>query len=201
MLNKLALTLSIIFHPLLATTYVFLIIFTSDSFVAFLPQQYKVMLSLIVAINTILLPLLMLLIFKRIGLMKDFHLTNNRERVFPLAISILPYFFNIFLFTRLQTPLVLIKILQAGIYILLISALISYFWKISLHTTGMGGICGFLLSSAFQENQSALILLLICFIISGFLASARLLKGDHSPGQVYAGFLSGFAITFLVFNL
>jgi len=199
MLHRISHLLSVILHPILAITYIFIVIFSSNSFVAFLPVKYKMMITVFVAINTILLPLLLVVILKRLSLIHDYRLNNNRERVFPIAISVLPYIFTIFIFTKLQVPFVLIKILQVGIYTLMISAAISYFWKISLHLTGIGGISGFLLASAFQGHHEAIPVFAICIILSGFLASARLIKGDHSPAQVYAGFLTGFSIVFMLF--
>ena len=199
MLHRISYLLSVILHPILAITYIFIVIFSSNSFVAFLPVKYKMMITIFVAINTILLPLLLLVLLKKLNLIHDYRLNNNRERVFPLAISVLPYIFTIFIFTKLQVPFVLIKILQVGIYTLMISAAISYFWKISLHLTGIGGISGFLLASAFQGYQLAIPVFLLCIILSGFLASARLIKGDHNPAQVYAGFLTGFSLVFMLF--
>ncbi|MEW5845481.1 MAG: hypothetical protein AB1777_04350 [Bacteroidota bacterium] len=199
MLKKISLLLSVILHPILATTYIFIVIFSSNSFVAFLPIKYKLMLTVFVTINTVILPLLLLVLLRRLNIVHDYKLRSNRERIFPLAISILPFLFTIFLFTRLQVPIVLVKILQAGIYILMVSAVISYFWKISLHLTGMGGITGFLLASALQGNQSAVPIFTVSIVLSGFLASARLIKGEHNPAQVYAGFLVGFTLVFLLF--
>lgn len=201
MLKKISLLLSVILHPILATTYIFIVIFSSNSFVAFLPLKYKLILTVFVAINTVVLPLLLLVLLRRLNIIHDYKLKSNRERIFPLAISILPFLFTIFLFTRLQVPFVLIKILQAGIYTLMVSAAISYFWKISLHLIGMGGITGFLLASALQGNQSAIPIFAISIFTSGFLASARLIKGDHNPAQVYTGFLVGFSLVFILFFL
>jgi len=157
------------------------------------------MLTVFVAINTVFLPLLLIVLLHRLKVIHDYTLKVSRERVFPLAISILPYLFTIFLFTKLQVPFVLIKILQAGIYTLMVSAAISYFWKISLHLTGMGGIAAFLLVSALQGNQAAIPTFILCIMLSGLLASARLIKGDHNPVQVYTGFLTGFTIVFFIF--
>lgn len=199
MLQRLSLILSIILHPILATTYIFIVIFSSNSFVAFLPVRFKVMLTVFVAINTVFLPLLLIVLLHRLRIIHDYTLKASRDRVFPLAISVLPYLFTIFLFSRLHVPFVLIKILQAGIYTLMISAAISYFWKISLHLTGIGGISGFLLASALQGNQAAIPIFIVSILLSGLLASARLIKGDHNPTQVYAGFLTGFTLVFLIF--
>lgn len=199
MFQRFSLLLSILLHPILATTYIFTIIFSSNSFVAFLPLRYKLMLNTFVAINTIFLPLILIAMLHKLNLVRDYKLQNNRERVLPLAISILPFLFTIYLFTKLQVPFVLIKILQAGIYTLLFTATISYFWKISLHLTGLGGISGFLFASAMQGNNSAIPIFALSIVLAGFLASARLYQGDHCPSQVYAGFLTGFFIVFFVF--
>ncbi|MDI3526544.1 MAG: hypothetical protein PWR03_727 [Tenuifilum sp.] len=199
MLKKIPNLLSIFLHPIFATTYLYFLILNSDSFVAFLPPTYKFTIIAFVAINTIALPLLLMVVLRRLKLIKDYLLHDNRERVLPIVLSIIPYFFTIFLFVRIGAPFILIKILQAGIYVLFLSAVISYFWKISLHMSGIGGIVGFILASALGGNSYATSLFILAVILSGFLASARLIKGDHKPAQVYAGFLLGFTVVFLNF--
>jgi len=198
MLQKTARFFSIVFHPILATTYIYIIIFCSNSFVAFFPVKYKIALTTFVAINTIFLPLLLIMLLYRLKIIKSYNLKMNRERVFPLVISTLPYLLTIFIFARLQVPFILIKILQAGIYALLLSAAISYFWKISLHLIGLGGISGFLFVSAYQGNQAMVGVFLGSILLSGFTASARLIDGDHKPIQVYVGFLAGFTLILLL---
>lgn len=100
---------------------------------------------------------------------------------------------------RLPVPQVLLKIIESGVLVLLVAALISYWWKISLHLMGIGGLSGFLLACTDHNYFSALPLIMIVFVVAGLLASARLKNGDHKPAQVYAGYLVGLTIVFVFF--
>jgi len=201
MTTKLATILSVIFHPFLITFYSFVLIFISGSYITYLPNSIKFVILIVVLFNTLLIPIISLLILKRLGLIKSFHLEKHRERIVPIIITSIPYFFTLYLMVRLPVPLVLLKIIESGVIVLLIAALISYWWKISLHLMGLGGLSGFLLACATQSYFSALPLIMISFIVSGLLSSARLNNGDHKPAQVYAGYLVGLTIVFIFFHI
>lgn len=102
---------------------------------------------------------------------------------------------------KLPVPQVLLKIVESGVLILIFAAIVSYWWKISLHLMGLGGLTGFLIASAIHNYFNVIFLVVVAFLISGFLASARLKNGDHKPAQVYAGYLLGFCLVFAFFLL
>jgi len=199
MTSRLANILSVIFHPFLVTLYSFMLIFISGSYITYLPNSIKLIIVIVVFFNTLLIPIISLLILKRLGLIKNFHLEKHRERIVPIIITSIPYFFTLYLMARLPVPQVLLKIIESGVLVLLVAALISYWWKISLHLMGIGGLSGFLLASAAQSYFSALPLIMIVFIVAGLLSSARLKNGDHKPSQVYVGYLTGLAIVLVFF--
>ena len=199
MTTKLANILSVIFHPFLITLYSFLLIFISGSYITYLPSSIKLIMLIVIFFNTLLIPIISLFILKRLGLIKSFYLEKHRERIVPIIITSIPYFFTLYLMARLPVPQVLLKIIESGVLVLLVAALISYWWKISLHLMGIGGLSGFLLACAVQNYFSALPLIMIVFVVAGLLASARLKNGDHKPAQVYAGYLTGLTIVFVFF--
>lgn len=199
MTTKLANILSGIFHPFLITLYSFILIFVSGTYITYLPNSIKFIILIVVLFNTLLIPIISLFILKRLGLIKSFHLEKHRERIVPIIITSIPYFFTLYLMARLPVPQVLLKIIESGVLVLLVAALISYWWKISLHLMGVGGLSGFLLACAVQNYFSALPLIMIAFVVAGLLASARLKNGDHEPAQVYAGYLVGLTIVFVFF--
>jgi hypothetical protein len=90
-----------------------------------------------------------------------------------------------------------IMILASSILIF-ICMLISLRWKISAHLIGIGGLLGalFFYAVSFVANFTYIIILLS--IIAGVVAYARLQLQTHSPWQVYAGFITGFAGMILV---
>lgn len=199
MTTKLAKILSVIFHPFFITLYSFMLIFISGSYITYLPNSIKLIILIVVFFNTLLIPIISLFILKRLGLIKSFYLEKHRERIVPIIITSIPYFFTLYLMARLPVPQVLLKIIESGVLVLLVAALISYWWKISLHLMGIGGLSGFLLASATQNYFNALPLIMIVFVVAGLLASARLKNGDHKPAQVYAGYLAGLTLVFVFF--
>ncbi|MDQ4141322.1 MAG: hypothetical protein M3142_12475, partial [Bacteroidota bacterium] len=74
---------------------------------------------------------------------------------------------------------------------------ISYFWKISAHSVGMGGALGFIiLLHTWQPEERTLYLVSGTILLSGIVLSARLALNAHTPSQVYTGFLLGLALGF-----
>ena len=76
--------------------------------------------------------------------------------------------------------------------------LINFRWKISAHTVSMGGVIGafFGLQSVLQIDM--LLQISASILIAGLVGFARLKAGKHSPAQVYAGYLLGFAVLYLL---
>ncbi len=131
------------------------------------------------------------MLLKRLGTVKSIELFHHRERVFPIVMVIIPYVFTLLLLIRLQVPEIFIKIVQGGILAMIIAATVSYWWKISLHMVGIGGVTGFIIAGLILHYFTSLNLLVVVVVLSGLLASARLVRGDHCPSQVYTGYLTG----------
>ena len=87
-------------------------------------------------------------------------------------------------------------VLAAGLTIL-IAYFLSFRYKISIHMIGIGGLAGVLFGLARILNADLLELILITVIVAGLLGTARLSLSAHQPGQVYSGFLIGFATEYL----
>ena len=81
-------------------------------------------------------------------------------------------------------------ILGAGISILF-SFFINFFWKISAHAIGVGGIVGATLGISYRLMIDLRMILLFTIIAAGIVCYARLRLKAHEPTQVYAGFFLG----------
>ncbi|HRC94604.1 MAG: hypothetical protein KBI11_07025 [Bacteroidales bacterium] len=193
--------LSILLHPLFMMCYAFLTLYLSASYISFLPDSYKRLLFIALFLNTIIIPIFILMLLKRLGTVKSIELFHHRERVFPIVMVIIPYVFTLLLLIRLQVPEIFIKIVQGGILAMIIAATVSYWWKISLHMVGIGGVTGFIIAGLILHYFTSLNLLVVVVVLSGLLVSARLVRGDHCPSQVYTGYFTGLASILLVFLL
>jgi membrane-associated phospholipid phosphatase len=61
---------------------------------------------------------------------------------------------------------------------------------------GIGGITGMILAISFIYRIDATIILSLCIIIAGLIASSRLALKSHSVGQLAAGFILGCLVVF-----
>ncbi len=191
MLKKLANVVSLIFHPLIMPTAGLLIVFSSGSYISLLPYEVKKIISVVVFINTLALPLLLLPIFQRLGVIQSFQMQDKRERVIPLAITAIPYLFSFYFLKRLPIPEIIATFILGATIAIAIALLASIFWKISIHMVGIGGIFGLIFAYSLRFQVDVLIFLIVLAFISGLVAWARLELNFHKPSQVYVGFLTG----------
>lgn len=203
MTNRIATFLSVVFHPLIITTYLFglLFILTPDLVgVSALELPAVGSLLLLIFLNTFIAPSVIIYYFHRFGLVSSLHVDNLRERRLPYLISIIIYGFAAYLFGWKLQPIgelaPQISIILAGITVSLIFvAMVSLFWKISAHATGIGGAIGILTSLLMRFDETTLFVpLLLTIVMGGFLMSARLQLNAHTWGQIAAGVLGGITV-------
>jgi uncharacterized protein YqgC (DUF456 family) len=71
-------------------------------------------------------------------------------------------------------------------------AVISSFWQISAHATGVGGVSGALVGALIRLEDPALITpFLIAILISGWVTASRLHLNAHTMSEIGAGYALG----------
>lgn len=84
--------------------------------------------------------------------------------------------------------------------LMIFASIISIYWRISLHTIGMGGLTALLFYLVFATPQPfssyALQMLPFCIIAAGLAGTARLYLKAHTSAQIYVGYIVGFIATF-----
>jgi membrane-associated phospholipid phosphatase len=84
-----------------------------------------------------------------------------------------------------------------GYLALIISLVVTSYWKISLHTLGIASLTGLFLGAIqdkYLEQSSAV---LILFVLIGLMGTSRLILKQHTPLQVYAGGVLGFIVPYV----
>jgi hypothetical protein len=198
MKNTVSKIISLFFHPLLMPLLGVVFIFYSGSYVSYLPNDIKRIILLVVAANTLVLPLLMMPLFIQFGVVKSLAMESHKERILPLAFTLIPYILSVYFLIKLPIPFVIAAFMLGASLVLASCLIISYWWKISIHLVGIGGIVGFIIAFSIRLYTDVLPYLLIAIFIAGLLASARLYSKAHKPSQVYTGFILGFLIMLLV---
>lgn len=192
--------LSVLFHPLLMPSYGFLILLYSRNYIAtFIPADVKLIILCGTFVFTFLFPAINALILLRMGRIQSLEMETPRERIVPYASTAVYYFALFYLFHNIEYFPTIFKvvILGAGISIL-ITLLITFWWKISAHAVGIGGIIGALLGTMYRTQMDLLPYLILMLFITGIVSYARLKLAAHSPSQVYTGILLGVMVELLL---
>lgn len=186
---------SAIINPLVVPSLAFLILFSLPAYFALLlPAKVKLMLLSVVFINTAILPLLSLIMLKRIGLISSLGLEVRDERLYPLLLGAILTYLTYFLFHRLSMPSVYATFLFGTTMVALLMLIITWKYPISIHLAALGGISGMLLGLQLRGMAPAIDWLAISLLVSGMLGTARMLQNAHNGLQVVLGWLLGFAV-------
>lgn len=158
----------------------------------YLDQQIIIAKLLAVSILTIFLPIVFLFIAKNLRLIKDYQLSEVRERRFFLMFFVLLVLVLLNRILDVYNYRTLFYFFSGILFSGVVSLLFSMFRvKISLHALGISGLACFIigLSLAFQEPM----ILSICFIIIllGLVSSSRLYEKAHTLLEIGLGILAG----------
>ena len=199
---KLTQLISILLHPMfmpLLAVHLTLLVLPS---LAFTLSQNLLLIYGILVFSTMILPLVSIFWLMRKGKVSSLEMSNHKERSLPLFKTVIWMSFGYYLLQNLlfYTPILKAELLGA-ILIILIAAIVSKYWKISLHLLGIGGVVGVFIALQIMHGDF-LYLLLLFILLSGLLGVARIKQKAHNYAQVYAGFLVGLSvelITLLVY--
>lgn len=161
------------------------------SYMSLLPLTYKLPMLLTVYISTILMPSLLIHLYRRFQGWTSKELGRKERRIVPYLISILCYFGCFFLMEYRNTPRVISIILVAALVIQMVCALINVWWKISTHTAGIGGLAGGLVVYSIAFSFNPIWWLAFVILLAGMVGTARMILRQHTLAQVVAGFLVG----------
>lgn len=187
---------SIALHPFFMAVYGVCLLFLYTDFKFIFEGQFLIFIAP-VFVFTLLIPVNILFIFKKMGLIKDYDLKDKEERFMPFIAILLSYLLLFFYFYNAGLYTWFLALLLSPSILLIVSAILTRYWKISAHMIGIGGLIGGVLSVCyFVKGANPYILFIILFILAGCLGTARLILKRHTPAQVYVGFLLGLAVTF-----
>ena len=181
--------MSVVFNPLVIGVPVLLLIAVKD--LGGIPVDQIPLVVLCVGTLSFL-PLVYILVLMRAGVVKDFHITERRQRIylFPVVLVCLVAVIVLLYRTEGVSQLVLMM-LSFGLISCVVCALITIWFKISLHCAGLGWmIVG--LYQAFGIEAFLLGLAGLCLA-----AWSRLVLKEHTLTEVLAGSVFGIGVTWV----
>ena len=201
MIRKLALLLSVVFQPLLMPSLVFGLLFFAVPQASSIPESFKARLFYLIVTSTLLIPMVLMLGLRWSGMVKSLHFEEKSDRRTPFILVTLFYLLTTY-FLKEKTELDPILWQGMGIITFSVALLtgITFFWKMSAHTTGIGGVLGVLgILGVYFPSLDLAYLLVAALLLGGLVASARLYLDAHSPAEVYVGLLVGFLTCWMGF--
>jgi membrane-associated phospholipid phosphatase len=162
------------------------------SYLSIFPMLYKLQVLIMTYLFTILLPTVMIHLYRRYQGWNLIELGQRERRMVPYIISIVCYFTCIYLMERLHMPHFIGSIIIAALLVQIVCAIINVWWKISTHTAAIGGVGGALFAFAEYLGFNPVWWLCLVFFVAGLLGTSRMILRQHNLSQVVAGFWVGF---------
>jgi membrane-associated phospholipid phosphatase len=184
--------MSLIFTPFYLP-FIGLAALFSFSYLSIFPWPYKLQVLAMAYLFTILLPSILIHLYRRYQGWNLIELGHRERRMVPYLLSILCYFTCLYVMECMHIPYFMRSIVTSALLIQVVCALINVWWKISTHMAAIGGVAGalYVFSEVFRFNPVWWFSLVL--IIAGILGSSRMILRQHTLPQVVAGFTVGVA--------
>jgi membrane-associated phospholipid phosphatase len=183
--------ISVILHPIVVPTIGVILYFI------LIPNNYasqtKLTLLSLIFVSTYLIPLLILIVFKKLKLIKTFNADSIQERKLPVAMMIVLFYLlanTITNTTGMNDIGLLFYATSAALTITYIC--FAFQLKTSLHLLSLGISTSFFIILGFIYSHSFSTVVVVNILLAGVIANARLYLKAHTPSEVYLGFLFGF---------
>ena len=191
---------SILFVPLLLPLYgtIFILYFNPFNF----PDKAENTLTLMrVGILTFFLPSVTILLLVGLKFIKSLNIYDRQERAIPYIAAMFFYIWAFYVFYKENfNPQITFILLGAAISVFLDFIINLLVIKISMHTTGAGGLVAMVMLLSPFTYFNPLYIFMAVIVIAGCIGAARLALKAHSEQEVYFGYISGF-LSFMIANI
>jgi hypothetical protein len=183
--------ISVILHPIVLPTIGVLLYFIV------IPRNYtnhiKLVLLSLIFVTTYLIPLLILILFKKLKLIRTFNADSIKERKLPVAMMIILFY----LLANTIATITDIKEISLLFYatslaLSLIYICFAFRLKTSLHLLSLGISTSFFIVLSIIYSNNFAIVIIVHILLAGLVANARIYLEAHTPKEVYLGFFLGF---------
>ncbi len=198
-LRVLAMVASYVFHPVFMPAVMTVALFhlAPVSFAGYTPKAFFAILLLPVIVNTLFFPLIGVLLCKGVGFIESIHLKTTKDRIIPLLISMIFYFWAFHVFrntTDFYVPHILQVLLLGSFWGVITVFMINIFVKVSMHTAAAGSMLGILLILMFTSPVNMVLPFFLALIIAGIIGTARMILQAHYKAEIWLGYLAGILV-------
>lgn len=152
---------------------------------------------IIVALSTIVFPGVNVLLLRWYGAVSSLDVRKRRERFAPYISSFFFFVLGYMLLRRGALPATIEAVMPGTTVTLILLAVINSVMKISAHAAGAGGFAGTVVALSMVYGIFDAGLIAGAVLMTGFVVSARLILGVHTPREAYLGAGIGFCTLFI----
>ena len=190
--------ISYIFHPLLFTTYLVLMLGWLMPHFLSIPSSAILTFSGLVFVMTFVLPVVNLVMFRAFGTLPSLLMKTRQERLLPFILITIIYavvtamfFYKVSAYVNFNRVMLIIMLLVFA------GTAITFFQKISVHSIAICGAVGIMMPlNKVVENGALLVPTTAVLTLAGLVMTARLYLNAHTPREVMYGAVIGFLIGF-----
>ncbi len=190
---------SVIFHPLFIPVYMgWFFLYVLNLFPQ-LDSWNKSKLIISFVLNYSFLPLVTMLIARKLGFIPSLQLTTQKERIIPYIITGIFYFWVWYVFKNQHFPKTIVMFSLAIFIANSMGLLLNSFIKLSMHGMAVGVVATILIIVGLRSYDNLGYYISVIFLLGGLVASSRLVNGDHSPRELYTGIFIGMLAQLIAF--
>lgn len=206
--------IAIIFHPVFTVIYSYLIYFNIQNIynqMLFLaaPKIYWALLFFLF-LMVVFFPLVTIYIMYRNKTISSMSIPIRKERLPVLILISVYYLMTYYIFRYWNTTLLnlfhpYLSFLFAGLVLIFTLTAITYFWKISLHSSSISALCGGMMAETIvahpvSSQEQVFFINMALLVLVGIVCFSRLYLKAHTVSQTITGIALGFSLAFsLVF--
>ncbi len=196
-MKKISQFISLVFHPLLLTTYLVLMLGLLFPPMLMLPHDKLWVFAVVIFGITFFLPALNLLIFRQFNIISSLAMSNRKDRTTPFIFIAILYVMVAALFVyRIHLSINFTKIMIITSALVVVTCLVTFFYKVSVHSLAIWGAVGIILPINKTAGENLILATVALIVIAGLVMAARLQLNAHTPREILVGALTGFAIGF-----
>jgi len=188
-----------LFHPLLISTIGMFILFRTNLYVAYIPEQVRQIILIVTLVSGCLMPLFFITV---IGKMRKYF--QDKVKFSEVSIiylfTAISYYIGYYFISKMPLDGFYKAAFLAGTLVLVLLSLISMHWNISSHMAGVGAIAGSSIAIMLRFGVYNFSVLSAVLIAGGLTGFSMLALSKNNPAQVLAGYILGFGILFSVFT-